>query len=454
MVVLVGPGNNGGDALILARHLSRDGAAVICWAARQRAADPLVRDAVSWGVRWKLWAGDPAPLVRDVAPAACVIDGLLGIGSAPPLRGGIGEMLAALPSVPGQTRIAIDIPSGTDADTGEADRHAFSATLTLSPGAIKLGSLLHPAIEFAGEIEALDIGLPEARLAQVPIGVLTSRTVRRLLPDRPSGGHKGTFGRLLIVGGSARYRGAPALAAIAAIGTGAGLVTVASVEPAVAAAAAAAPSATFLPLAGDRDGRIAATADEVLTETAPDALLFGPGLGRSASLDALAVVLARGEGAKIPKVIDADGLNALADKPEALADLGPQTVLTPHPGELRRLLTLDSTPAGAGRLDAARRLADRSGAVVVAKGSPTFVCAGSQAWVLARPNPALATAGTGDVLAGAIASLMTQSAAPTDAARLGVWLQARAAELAAADADAGVPADELAHTISEARAEL
>ena len=450
VVVLVGPGDNGGDALIAAARLAATGARVTAWASRERPDDPLVAAATARGVRWRVWTADPRPLTHDIRQATCLLDGLLGIGSSPPLRGRVADILARLPTVPEQTRIAIDIPSGIDADTGAADPSAFRAHLTLATGPVKLGALLHPAIEFAGRQIALDIGLPAAAYAPIKTALIDARSARRLLPTRPLNGHKGTFGRLAVVAGSARYRGAAALAAVAALRAGAGLVTLASVEPACAAAAVCAPAATFIPLPASPDGQAAATASEVLSALAPPtALLVGPGLGRGDATDALVYGLLD-KLPDAPKVIDADGLNALADRPDLLETLGPGIVLTPHPGELARLLRLTAPPEGRQRLSAARNLAARSRAVVVAKGSPTFVCAGQRVWILARPNPALAAAGSGDVLAGAIASLLAQGLPAIDAARLGVWLHSRAARIAGGRDDRGVPMEQVAAALGAA----
>ena len=453
IVALVGPGDNGGDALIMARTLARGGAAVACWASRARPDDPLVDTARAAGVRWRVWSGDARPFARDIRGAAAVVDGLLGIGSAPPLRGQVAEMLRALPEVAGQLRLAIDAPSGVDADTGHADPIAFRASGTLATGPIKLGAVLHPGIEFAGAVEALDIGLaPEIAASGAP-GIIDAATVRDLAPARPLDGHKGTFGRVLIVGGSAAYRGAPALAALAAQGAGAGVVTVASVEASVGACAAAAPAATFRMLPANADGCIGASLVAVKALGEPTALLVGPGLGRSASGDALARDLAADAGYGVPTVVDADGLNALADEPARLGTLGPNAILTPHPGEMRRLLDLAETPRGADMLQATRELAALTGAVVIGKGSPTFVAADNQLFLLARPNPALAAAGSGDVLAGAVAALAAQGLAPIDAARLGVWLHARAGELASDQQMAGVPVESVARHLGQALAE-
>lgn len=450
VVVLVGPGDNGGDALIAAARLAATGARVTVWASRHRLNDPLVTAATARGVRWRVWNGNRRPFTRDVRQACCLLDGLLGIGSSPPLRGPVADILTALPTVDGQTRVAVDIPTGIHADTGAADPAAFRAHLTLATGPLKLGALLHPAIEFAGRQTALDIGLPAQTYAPLKTAVINAQTVRRLRPERPLHGHKGTFGRLAIVAGSTRYRGAAALSTLAALRAGAGLVTLASVEPACAAAAARAPAATFVPLPMSPNGQAAATVQQVLSALAPpSALLLGPGLGRSDASDTLVYGLLDAL-LQTPTVIDADGLNALADQPGRLNGLGPTRVLTPHPGELARLLRLTAPPEGRKRLAAAKDLAAHTHATVVAKGSPTFVCAGQHAWILARPNPALAAAGSGDVLAGAIASLLAQGVTAPEAARLGVWLHSRAARIAGGRDDRGLPMEQVAAAVGAA----
>ena len=453
IVVLVGPGDNGGDALIMARTLARGGAAVVCWASRARSDDSLVDAARAAGVRWRVWSGDARPLTRDIRGAAAVVDGLLGIGSTPPLHGQVAEMLRALPKVPGQSRLAIDLPSGVNADTGHTDPVAFRASGTLATGPIKLGAVLHPGIDHAGAVEALDIGLAPEIAASGAARIIDAATVRDLAPARPLDGHKGTFGRVLIVGGSTAYRGAPALAALAAQGAGAGVVTVASVEASVGACAAVAPAATFRVLPANADGCVGASLDTVKALGEPTALLVGPGLSRSASSDDLARDLSAGARHGVPTVVDADGLNALADEPARLGTLGPNVILTPHPGEMRRLLDLAETPRGADMLQATRELAALSGAVVIGKGSPTFVAADNQLFLLARPNPALAAAGSGDVLAGAVAALAAQGLRPLDAARLGVWLHAWAGELAGNRRKAGVPIESVARHLGQALAE-
>ena len=446
-ICLVGPGKNGGDTLIAAQQLAQAGAKVVAWGSRERLNDPLIEAAIKSGVHWKVWLGDHTSLLADVSRAPCVIDGLLGIGSAPPLRGKIKELLQALPLLKNQTRIAIDIPTGIDADTGAADASTFRADLTLATGPVKIGALLHPAIEFCGEVRALSIGMEPSVYESITKGLIDRATVRDLVPTRDSSSHKGSFGRLAIVGGSSRYLGATALASMAAIRTGVGLVTLASIEPAITTAAALAPSTTFLPLSTTPSGHVSASLDDLgeLLESATS-LLLGPGFGRSAQTDALVHDIIKTH-PNIPTVVDADALNAIADNQNVYESLGPQTVLTPHPGELQRLSNLDAIPKGRSRLRVSEKLASRTNVTVVAKGSPTLVVTKRFTWILARPNPVLAIAGSGDVLAGSIAGLLAQGMPPADAARLGVWLHSDAASIAAGELDRGVPTEHIAEAI-------
>ena len=449
-VFLVGPGDNGGDALIAASRLAASGASTVAWASRERPGDHLLANAIKNGVRWKIWAGDTHEFVQDVQSSDCLVDGLLGIGSAPPLRGPVSEMLSALPDIDRQLRIAIDVPSGTDAESGNADPAAFRAQITLTTGPMKLGSLFHPAIEFAGELQTLDIGMDVASYADIRRSLIDAINIRDLLPDRPLDGHKGTFGKLLIIGGSTGYRGAPTLATLAALHGGTGQVTLASVEAVIATTASHAPAATFIRLNETPEGQIDAETSTLVNSNAePSALLIGPGMGRSVSSDALIYDLLLTY-PDTPTVIDADGLNALAKQPDMIRRLGPTHVLTPHPGELQRILNLPSPPNGRARLHAAEDLSSQTQAIVVAKGSPTLICTQDQTWVLAKPNPVLAAAGAGDVLAGAIASFLAQGSSATKAARLGVWLHNHAAIIAAKGTDRGVPMDQVANEISTA----
>ena len=426
VLVLVGPGNNGGDGLVIARHLARGGAAVEVVLARPRVDDRNLELARAEWVRVHDFA--EVRLRRLALRADVIVDCLLGIGSEPPLRGVLLEMLQQIAGVPA-LRVACDIASGIDADTGAADTEAFPADLTVAAGPVKLGSLLYPARLVGGEIMGTEIGLPARALDALPGRLIEAAA----LPERPADAHKGTYGRTLVVAGSNRFRGAATLVCAGALRAGAGYVTLAAIESVVAATAALTPSVTFEPLPEDSGG-IAAAASARLVElvNAATATVLGPGLDRAPG-----VAVAVGEilaGAKPGRclVLDADALNALAPLDETIGNSRAEIVLTPHPGELARLLGVTTATIEADRPAAARAGAKRSGAVVVLKGAGTIVMSPEGGYgVASQVAPALATAGSGDVLAGIIGALLAQGMAPFPAAKAGVLIHNRAGMAAA-----------------------
>lgn len=251
------------------------------------------------------------------------------------------------------------------------------------------------------------------------------------MPPRPADSHKGTFGTVLIVGGCAGMAGAPALAGMAALRSGAGLVRLAVPEPIAPIAASFDPCYTLIPLAADSAGRLDRRAYEALLQATQHAtaVALGPGLGRSWELDGLVVGLF--DEVRIPMVVDADGLNALASDLPSLRPARTARVLTPHPGEFARLI--GRKLEGDERIAAAEDLAARLGAVVVLKGHRTLVTDGMRSWRNSSGNPGMATGGSGDVLTGVIAALLAQGMPVLDAARLGVFIHGRAGDLAAAE---------------------
>ena len=451
LVFVAGRGNNGGDAFVMARHAHVAGADEVLVAlagGEPRAGGTAAANlAACRALRIPIVAGSAAR--GALQRAAWIFDGITGTGLrsslAPPLAAVVERINAASGSV-----VAIDVPSGLR--EGYAGGPLVRAAATVTIGLPKRCLYLPRVRTAVGEILVAAAGFPPALLTDPAIGchLLTGDLLPRLLPAAQPDAHKGTRGHVAVFAGAPGTTGAAHLAGGAAARSGAGLVTLASVEPACAVTAALAPAATFVPLPASTDGQMIATAEEVAGSVArPTALLLGPGLGRSDAGDSLVFGLLDAL-ADTPTVIDADGLNALADRPERLDALGPETVLTPHPGELARLGRLPAPPEGLPRLAAARDLAARTRATVVAKGSPTFVCAGERVWILARPNPALAAAGSGDVLAGVIASLLAQGLAATDAARLGVWVHSRAARIAGGDDDRGVAMEQVAAAVGAA----
>ena len=436
VLILAGSGNNGGDGLVAAYHLQRAGMRPCVYLTRRRTDDSNLTRVYSLNIPVAVHGEDESAnlLGEWIETSDCVLDALLGIGATPPLRGSVLEVLTTLhATLPAETlRVAVDIPSGIDADTGEADANAFQAHFTLATGLAKPGCYVGKGADCAGEVLVADIGLPTEWAEHLPVQRTSASLVRALLPKRPGGAHKGTFGRALIVAGSPRYIGAAYLSATAAARAGAGLVTLAvpaSIHPMVAAKAS---ECTFLPLP-DRAGCLTPDALAPIINVLPQyrAVLVGCGLGNDS--DTFSFVRAfvdflRAGADALPLVLDADGINAFVGL-EMQATLPAHTILTPHAGELGRLLDLPATAADEGRLQLAPQCAADWNVVMLAKGAPTIISAPDGLTnINPHRNPALATAGTGDVLAGILVGLLAQGVQPREAAVAGAFIHGEAGE--------------------------
>lgn len=440
-VVLVGGGNNGGDGLVVARYLDLAG-----WEVELALfVDPgsLSGDAA---VQWRLVEplGLPTRRVEEKAEAAgaiaaaagatCVVDALLGTGLKGEVREPMRSAIEALGGIEVPV-VAIDAPSGLDGATGVVLGVAPFAELTVTFGFPKPGLFLAEGPERVGRLRVVPLGYPAAALeaaGERPLGWVGIEEAAAALPPRRHDVHKGSAGRLLIVAGSGRFPGAAALAAQAALRSGTGLCVVATPEPAAAAVLEVAPEAIVRALPATEKGAFAEKAAGPIGGLAAeaDAVAVGPGLTTGGGVRrAVNAALA----ADAPAVVDADGLNVLADDP---APIGREsaTILTPHPGELARWLDRDPGEIDADRVAAAREAASRWAAVVVLKGSPTVVAdPGGDAALNLAGNPGLATGGSGDVLTGLLASLLAQGVEPRLAARAAVLLHGVAADWARAD---------------------
>jgi ADP-dependent NAD(P)H-hydrate dehydratase / NAD(P)H-hydrate epimerase len=438
IVILVGPGNNGGDGLVAARHL-RGEADVSVWLAAD--ADSCRGDALT-NLTILTRLGHPLCLLKqdsdlsvleaELKGADLVIDALLGTGTTREVSGVLAAAIRAV-NLADKHVLSVDIPSGICADSGRVLGEAVRATRTVTFGLPKRGLLLFPGASYAGCLETVDIGLPPQLLSVPGLALLTEPTVRGLLPRRPPDGHKGTFGTVLLVGGSPGMTGAAVLAARAALRGGAGLVTAAcplSVQPVVAAMMA---EATTLPLPENRRGYLQAESLYPLRKKWQSCAAVAVGPGLSTDADIMPVLAGIMRECPLPLVLDADALTLLARQPE-LADIREAgTVLTPHPGEAARLLGSTSTKVQEDRLGAVQALALRYRSVVVLKGAHTLVADTGGAIVLnTTGNSGMATGGSGDVLTGLIASLLAQGLGPFDAARAAVYLHGVAGDLAAA----------------------
>ncbi|MCH7998615.1 MAG: NAD(P)H-hydrate dehydratase, partial [Chloroflexi bacterium] len=331
-----------------------------------------------------------------------------------------------------------DVPTGLDADTGAADPRCVAADGTVALGWSKVGLHVLPGAQLAGRVEVVEIGIPKSAESEGWTELMTARWARSVLPERPPGAHKGTFGRALVVAGSPRYVGAAYLACMGGLRAGAGLVALACASSLYPIFAAKLTEATFEPLPDDEGYLTAEGAHAVGQALAQgyDSLLVGPGLGQEGYVQAFMhslLPLLKADSLR-GVVIDADGLNNLSKIEGWWKELAVPTVITPHPGELSRLTGLSVEEIQSDRLAVARRCAGEWGVTVVLKGANTVVAApgagghGGRARLSPFANPGLASGGTGDVLAGVIVGLLAQGLQPYEAACLGVYLHGLAAE--------------------------
>lgn len=455
IVALVGPGNNGGDALVAVRHLADWGADVAAYIPRKRRHPEREQELAEREAPIVAGEDDPDAGQLDalLSVADLVIDGLLGIGQERPIDPDepIGVALSHLAAARSRYQppklVAVDLPTGINADSGAADALVVEPDLTVTFGLPKIGMYQAPASTLIGRVQVIDIGIPKAAQDAVQLELMTARWARDVLPVRPGDGNKGTFGRVLVVGGSKRFAGAPALSATAAYRAGAGLVTVACPEPIQQMLASSLSEATWLPLSATSDGNIPADA---VHELRPEldrysACVIGPGLGDREDTRALVwALLPDFEGR--PLVIDADALNALASMDDAADRVPSGAVLTPHPGEMARLLGRTVADIQSRRLEVAQEAARRFHATVVLKGAHTVVAdQDGRVHLSSFANPLLATAGSGDVLAGMIAGYLAQGLDSFAAASLGVYLHGMTGEALREEyGDSGLLAGEIA----------
>jgi hydroxyethylthiazole kinase-like uncharacterized protein yjeF len=425
--VVVGAGNNGGDGLAAARLLREEGRVVDVLAVV--ALDELAGDARANLER--LPGEPPEPFEpRRLEGSGAIVDAILGTGFTGTPREPAAAAISAINAADAPT-IACDVPSGVDTSSGEVVAAAVRADATATFHGSKIGLHVAPGALHAGTVEVIEIGIPRGAPTAAAVGLISER-VLDLYPRRGRFGSKFDAGVVAIAGGSRGLTGAPTLAALAAARAGAGYVLVGvpqSAQPMIAMRLLE-QMAHSLPEADGAHSQDGVAAFLKLASRA-GAVVLGPGLGRADSAVAFARQVA--EAVDVPLLIDADGLNAHAGEPEALRYRTAPTVLTPHAGELGRLLGRESAAIDAHRLASAREAADRSGAVVVLKGDDTIVAApGGPVAVSPGGTPALATAGTGDVLSGLIGTLLAKGLDPFAAASLGVLAHARAGRAAAA----------------------
>ncbi|MBK9051765.1 MAG: NAD(P)H-hydrate dehydratase [Chloroflexi bacterium] len=505
VLVLVGPGNNGGDGLVCGRVLADAGADVTFYLSNPRdpESDPNLAQVQEMGLNiLRLDFDQRYRLLRlQLNGVDIVVDALLGTGVSRPISGELAKLLRQVragidergqiiasqrrtplthlgqiqpvPPANGPLIVAIDCPSGLNCDTGELDPLALPAHLTVTFAAAKRGHFIFPGASACGELVVADIGIaPDLPTPKgVTLEVATVAMVRPWLPARPRDGHKGTFGKVLIAAGSEPYWGAPLLAGKAAFRAGAGLVALLLPDQIRPTAVAHLPEATY-PYRATADVLDAAAAHHLLTsQSAYKAILIGPGLSPAATafMDTLfpatdqppvtsdhspPSTLHSPLSSPPPLLLDADALNILATWPDWWSRLPAHSILTPHPGEMARLMgvSLDKLK-GMDRVTVAKRFAAAWGHIVLLKGAYTVVAApDGRCTLLPFANPILGVGGSGDVLAGVIVALLGQGVPRYAAAVLGGYLHGLAGQLASQEhGDSGLLASELADYLPAAR---
>jgi ADP-dependent NAD(P)H-hydrate dehydratase / NAD(P)H-hydrate epimerase len=469
VLIVAGKGNNGGDGLVAARALAKNKvAANVVLLAR---ADDLKGDAarahanlagMADGIVSINEALDEAsmPAVLRRHHYGVVVDSIFGTGLNADVKGVAGAAIETM-NAAAKPIIAVDIASGVNADTGAVMGIAVKAARTVTFGYAKYGHLTYPGAEFTGELEIADIGFAAAAIERIaPHGRFVERAdAAPLIPRRAINSHKGTYGHPLIIAGGRGKAGAALIAARGALRMGAGLVTAAIPEEVAAIVAAGQIELMTEPIP-DKDGHWGGPpALERLGGLieGKDAIVVGPGLGVSPETIALIQwVVNAATAPDRPVLIDADGLNAIAQRGAGIlkAARGP-IVLTPHPGEMARLLGASTAAVNAGRISAARQLAETTGAVVLLKGARSVIAApGGALMINSSGNPGMATPGMGDVLSGIVGALLGQKIAPAHALMLGVYIHGHAADRLARQIGpygflAGDLADELPATVAD-----
>lgn len=437
IAVVTGKGMNGGDGWVAARLLAALGRDVRVLAlappdALAGEAAEAAASALAAGVPWQP-AGDASAMAGQLTGAAAIVDAVFGVGFSGVAREPFASAIVAIDDADAPV-VSADVPSGVDADTGAVAGPAVHAAMTVTFSAPKPGLLFYPGAAYAGEVVIADMGMPRRDLDAVGgLEVWDLGDYRACLPLPSPDAHKGQRGSVLLVAGSRLYAGSAVLAAAGAMRMGAGYVFAAVPAPVVPVMQAALPHVIAVALDETAEGTLAASSVERILRLSGevDSVVLGPGLTTHA--EAADVIRRLVEVLPGPLVLDADGLNAFAETgPGPIMARSAQTVITPHPGELARLLGISATEVQADRVAAASRVVGCNLACVL-KGARTVVASASRSAVTLAGNAGMATAGSGDVLAGMIGTLLAQGLDPFEAGALGAFVHARAGDLAAAE---------------------
>src|SRR6266699_440088 len=458
MLVLVGPGNNGGDGLVMARHVEQWGAHISTYHWKEQLLTVNGREIPQ---------EDTAQELEEIIQRTdYILDALLGTGRSRPLPDNMRSLLGRVHEEREKRAelrvIAIDLPTGLNADTGEVDPGTIAVDMTITLACPKQGFFFFPGRKYLGELYVGDIGLPPEMESHLQTEMLTGELVRKFLPERPLESNKGTFGKVMLFCGSPPYPGSAFLAGSAAGRIGAGLITLAVTKQMLPIYASAFHEATFALLPDEDAGSFKRSSTLLEHLEGYRALLVGPGLGQSAYireviLEVLEALRNMSDEQRPRLLIDADGLNNLSALEHWWTLLPEGTVITPHPGEMGRLCNgLKVSGGNIDRLELARSKAEEWNVTLVLKGACTIIAQpDGHTRINWRANPALATAGTGDVLSGMAVGLLAQHVSSFDAAGAAVYLHTAASELVSAEIGyAGLLASDLLPKIPRAMMRL
>ena len=438
ILILVGSGNNGSDGLIAAKYLKMWGAGVtvyLCSKRKDSYSNMTTLQNLGVQIISSLNDSQLSALKFAISTSSVLVDGVMGTGLARQIQGNMLPIFELIRKTNKQTlyRISIDIPSGLNSDTGNADNLSVKSDLTLTLGYPKLGLYLNQGPTLTDKVEILGIGIPKNIIPKSKINLTTMSWAKNVIPNRPKNAHKGTFGKTLIIGGSEFYTGAPYLSAMAAARSGVGLVTLAVKRDIQDSVSSLTPIPTYLPLS-DFSNETSRTNDikMILNKIIQyKSILIGPGFGTALETQMFLQELLEKKLNLPPTIFDADAINMLNenDKKTWWSNLPPESILTPHLAEFSRLTNLSIDKINSDKINIASNIAIESKTVMILKG-PNTIVATPTGTIFISPfaNPSLATAGTGDVLAGIIAGFLAQGLSSESASILAVFVHGQAGQ--------------------------
>lgn len=463
VIIFAGKGNNGGDAFVVARHLFNKGAKITVYITSERQTikgDAIVNlniiEKMDIGIIELLKKAQMEELKQELFLTDMIIDGIFGTGLRGEVRGFEAEVIESINSS-GKSIVAIDVPSGTCALTGKVLGISIKAGKTVTFCLPKLGIVIQPGCENAGEMTVADISIPEEVIKSFDIktNLIDEKIISKLIPGRHSDSNKGDYGRALFISGSIGMTGAGCLSAGAALRSGAGLVYLGVPALLTSIYEASLLEALTIPLEDNGTGVLVKKSLNQIMERVERMSVVAIGPGLSTGSDILEITSTLIKSSKAPLVIDADALNVLAADIKILKERKAPVIVTPHPGEMSRLTGISISEIQNNRIEVAREFANKFGVITVLKGARTIIAEpNGSIYINSTGNSGLSSAGTGDVLTGIIAALIAQGALPLDAAVAGVFLHGLAGDnVAKIKGEHGMIAsdliNELPHTIKK-----